>query len=282
MHEQMFAKELDDVLVPLRQREKEIRQLRLEVDELQRKKERDSSRQVHGAVRARSDQQRRMDELSCRQRIEELQAQAEAARRAEEDLRSARRAEARELQHAAQRSARVLRETEEDLARAEVRAGSLKHVVAQVFSDAAQYSIGNEELRARESELRDQVLRCEARCNYLRSKVEGSSPSSPRRRWWGCGNQAAAEAAEVLRAEHLSQEVEDLQKQLPPGSQWRMVTSVMQQTGVIKQQLMTRTSVVRVDHSGFVSRYNDADGSRITFLCVTYKTLQISSPKLNP
>ncbi|CAE7340402.1 cnrB [Symbiodinium sp. CCMP2456] len=208
--------ELDDVLVPLRQREKEIRQLRLEVDELQRTKERDSSRQIHGAVRARSEQQRRMDELSCRhrQRIEELQARSEAARCAEGDL----LAQARELQHAAQRSARALRETEEDRARAEVRAGSLKHVVEQVLSDAAQYSVGNEELCAQERALRDKVLRFEVRCNYLRSKADSSSPSSPLRRWWGCGNQAAAEAAEMLRTEQLSQEVEDLQQQLLRGN----------------------------------------------------------------
>ncbi|CAE7897201.1 unnamed protein product [Symbiodinium sp. KB8] len=157
-----------------------------------------------------------MDELSCRhrQRIEELQARSDAARCAEGDL----LAQARELQHAAQRSARAVRETEEDCARAEVRVGSLKHVVAQVFSDAAQYRVGNEELRAQEIALRDQVLRFEARCNYLRSKVDSSSPSSPLRRWRGCGNQAAAEVAEMLRSEQLSREVEDLQQQLLRGN----------------------------------------------------------------
>ena len=40
----------------------------------------------------------------------------------------------------------------------------------------------------------------------------------------------AAAAAELLAALHPSSctcEVEDLQQQLPPGSQWRMVTSIM-------------------------------------------------------
>ncbi|CAE7481451.1 unnamed protein product [Symbiodinium natans] len=204
-----LREELDELLVPLRQREEEVRQLRLEVEGLQRRKDRASSRQVSGAVRARSEQQRRVDELTGRhrQKIEELQGQAAASQEAERVLLN----EARDLQHAAHRSARMLRQTEEDCAQAEVHAEGLQHAVEKVLADTAQRNADNEELRAKERALHDKALRLEALCSHLRGKVDRNLPTSPQRKAW---DPVGVEAAEVAREEALGEEVESLRREL--------------------------------------------------------------------